>query len=183
MSIHRMGGSILYIKKENVTARDYIMQALLTLLEKKEFETITVKQIVEKAGISRSAYYTHFEDKYKLMDCLRREITFKFISFYSGEGETVTTSIHAITKQICQHIFQYRNFYKHEFNHPEYTQQLSDLLTDRLEEVYKDRSYATFASYGTIGYLTHWVKGNFLMKPAEAAEELVKIGMTDWSKG
>lgn len=182
MSIHWMGGFIIYIQKENVTAREYIMQALLELLEGEKFEAISVKNIVTKAGISRSTFYIHFHDKYHLMDCLREDITSKFLAYYEGTDRKISSSVQATTLQICKHIFQYQHFYKHEFNHPAYTQNLSDLLAERLGQVYEDKSYAIFASYGTIGYLTYWVKGNLGMKPEEAAEQLGRIGMTDWSR-
>lgn len=36
-------------------------QALIELLNKKEFEYITVKEICEKAGVNRSTFYLHYE--------------------------------------------------------------------------------------------------------------------------
>lgn len=36
-------------------------EALLLLLEKKEYEFITVKEICEKAGVNRSTFYLHYE--------------------------------------------------------------------------------------------------------------------------
>ncbi len=44
-------------------------EALLNILEKKDFEFITVKEICQKAGVSRSAFYLHYET----MDDLLRE--------------------------------------------------------------------------------------------------------------
>ena len=35
--------------------------ALLLLLEKKEIDNITVKEICEKAGVNRSTFYLHYE--------------------------------------------------------------------------------------------------------------------------
>ena len=37
-------------------------QALLILLEKKDLEFITVKEICEKAGVNRSTFYLHYEN-------------------------------------------------------------------------------------------------------------------------
>ena len=34
-------------------------EALLILLEKKEYDFITVKEICEKAGVNRSTFYLH----------------------------------------------------------------------------------------------------------------------------
>ena len=36
-------------------------EALLLLLEKKEYEFITIKEICEKAGVNRSTFYLHYE--------------------------------------------------------------------------------------------------------------------------
>ncbi|MFD1849715.1 TetR/AcrR family transcriptional regulator [Oceanobacillus bengalensis] len=174
----------MYILDEISSAREYIIQAFLELLASKTFEMITVKEIVKKAGISRSTFYIHYKDKYELMVHIREHITTEFLSFYTidrGEKIDPSLSINTITYKICQHIFKYRNFYQHEFDKPEYTQKLSNALAEELTQVYEDQSYAIFASFGTIGYLTFWVRNNFQMSPLEAAEDLGKIGMTDWS--
>ena len=35
-------------------------EALLFLLEKKDYEFITIKEICEKAGVNRSTFYLHY---------------------------------------------------------------------------------------------------------------------------
>ena len=47
-------------------------EAFLTLLEQKSFYTITVKDIISTAGVSRSVFYLHYEDKYALLDEMKR---------------------------------------------------------------------------------------------------------------
>ena len=44
-------------------------EALLLLLEKKDFEFITIKEICDKAGVNRSTFYLHYES----MDDLLKE--------------------------------------------------------------------------------------------------------------
>ncbi len=56
-----------------------IVDALMALLEKKTWDKITIKDICEQAMISRSTFYTHFADKYELLEYL-----------ISGEGFSVT---------------------------------------------------------------------------------------------
>lgn len=43
-------------------------EALIALLEKKDFEYITVKEICEKAGVNRSTFYLHYETVSDLLD-------------------------------------------------------------------------------------------------------------------
>lgn len=42
-------------------------EALLYLLEKKDIEFITVKEICQKAGVNRSTFYLHYENIYDLL--------------------------------------------------------------------------------------------------------------------
>ena len=43
--------------------RDALGDALLTLMLEKPFETITVQQVLDRAGIGRSTFYAHYRDK------------------------------------------------------------------------------------------------------------------------
>ena len=46
-------------------------EALLILLQKKDFEFITIKEICEKAGVNRSTFYLHYENtKDLLQECV-----------------------------------------------------------------------------------------------------------------
>ncbi|TKC19020.1 TetR family transcriptional regulator [Robertmurraya kyonggiensis] len=166
--------------ESELSTKQYIVSAILELLGLKHFELISVKEIVKKAGISRSTFYLHFQNKFDLIDTVRDDITTTFLSFY-GHKENASLAVNKTTYYICQHIYDYRNFYQYEFDNPSYVQELSNTLAEKLLQVYDDKSYAIFASFGTIGYLTFWVKDGFQLSPDEAAAELVKIGVTDWS--
>jgi AcrR family transcriptional regulator len=176
---------VYMMNENNFSAKQYIILAFMDLLKIKKPDRISVKEIVTKAGISRSTFYLHFQDKHELMEFVREKITTRFLTFYEiNQNDKVlgVLSIQTITLNICKHINEYRSFYQHELENPEYTQKLSHALAERLTEVYGDKSYAIFAGFGTIGYLSFWVKGNFQINPQQAAEELMKIGITDWSK-
>src|ERR1700676_4975957 len=43
--------------------RDALGDALITLMQEKPFETITVQQVLDRAGIGRSTFYAHYRDK------------------------------------------------------------------------------------------------------------------------
>lgn len=52
-----------------------LKQALLTLLSQKAFEQITVKDICETSETSRITFYTHYDDKFALLDELFRDFS------------------------------------------------------------------------------------------------------------
>ena len=43
-------------------------EALIALLEKKDLEYITVKEICHQAGVNRSTFYLHYESIAELLD-------------------------------------------------------------------------------------------------------------------
>jgi AcrR family transcriptional regulator len=48
--------------------RQLIREAFSVLLQKKGFDTITIKDIAQKAAINRATFYAHYEDKYALLE-------------------------------------------------------------------------------------------------------------------
>ena len=65
-------------------------EALITLLEKKDFEYITVKEICEKAGVNRSTFYLHYENTADLLKETTRYIIDKHLAYYSAEATSIS---------------------------------------------------------------------------------------------
>ncbi|MDQ0187519.1 TetR/AcrR family transcriptional regulator [Cytobacillus kochii] len=168
---------------QNTSAKAYIITALLELLHQKTFSSITVKEIVKRAGISRSTFYVYYYDKYDLLEQLSKDIINEFLAFYpqAKKMHHPHLKVEETTKDICNHVFSYQSFYKEQLKNPQFIHQLSRELSAALMHVYNHKSYASFSSYGTVGFLAEWVYDSFQMTPEEAAIELRKIGTTDWS--
>lgn len=58
-------------------------RALIDLLEKKDFEYITIKEICEKANVNRSTFYLHYENTSDLLSEASQYITDGFLSYFS----------------------------------------------------------------------------------------------------
>src|SRR5580765_5151767 len=50
--------------------RQLMQQALEKLLEKKEFDEISVQDIADGATINRATFYDHYADKFSLLECM-----------------------------------------------------------------------------------------------------------------
>ena len=48
--------------------RSLLEQAFMDVLKEKGFQTITVQDITQRAGVNRATFYAHFDDKYDLLD-------------------------------------------------------------------------------------------------------------------
>ena len=64
-------------------------EALLKLLEKKEFSYITIKEICEVAGVNRSTFYLHYENTADLLQETTRYLLNKHLAYYSEESKGI----------------------------------------------------------------------------------------------
>jgi AcrR family transcriptional regulator len=60
-------------------------EALLFLLEKKDYEFITIKEICEKAGVNRTTFYLHYESMEDLLIETIEMITRRFYTSFNNE--------------------------------------------------------------------------------------------------
>ena len=59
-------------------SRKAIFDACVELIQEKEFENITINEIVVRADLNRGTFYLHFADKYDMMNSFENEMIDKF---------------------------------------------------------------------------------------------------------
>ena len=65
-------------------------EALITLLEKKDFEYITIKEICETAGVNRSTFYLHYDNTSDLLKETTRYIIEKHLAYYEVDEQRIS---------------------------------------------------------------------------------------------
>lgn len=65
-------------------------KALITLLEKKDFEYISIKEICEVAGVNRSTFYLHYENAVDLLNETTKYILDSFLNYFSVDRQSIT---------------------------------------------------------------------------------------------
>lgn len=64
-------------------------EALLALLEKKDLEYITVKELCHQAGVNRSTFYLHYETIADLVNETLEMVNQRFLSYFPQQEEEV----------------------------------------------------------------------------------------------
>ena len=86
-------------------------KALLSLLEKKTFEYITISELCEEAGVNRSTFYLHYENTSDVLKEATSYVLDNFSSYFSIDAESI------ITKYAnCE--LQELNFINEKYLHP-----------------------------------------------------------------
>ena len=87
-----------------VRSRRMLMEALVRLLIKKEFEDISVQEIADEATLNRATFYLHYPDKNALLQAMRgvrfRDlIEHRGVTFSDGNG-----ALRAIALGVCDYL-------------------------------------------------------------------------------
>ena len=105
------------------TKRTYklLQDSLFTLLTKKPFDEIKVNDICDLAMIHRTTFYTHFSDKYELLDYtiseVEKEITSNLKPYaYSNIEDFYTNMIMSVLNYIEEHRKFFRSIMKKNEN-------------------------------------------------------------------
>lgn len=167
---------------ERNTSKSYLAQALFKLLLKRSFKKITVNDICQQAGISRSTFYLHFEDKYQLLlYCLQQKrlqqqenFTHKsmdeiFLSFYTSVKENEAFFYNLFIADMSAEIADY------------FQQLFTHFLTSHIKEHhFLDLDYPCdpemFAVYYSSGFSSTtiwWIKNQYPISCEEMAKNQI----------
>ena len=74
-------------------------EALIILLEKKDIEYITVKEICDKAGVNRSTFYLHYEGMNDLLNETLEYTMNKFVTYFNNDSKKFIRKINTSKKE------------------------------------------------------------------------------------
>ena len=128
-------------------------EAFMELLEEKDFEYISVKEICERAGVNRSTFYLHYET---IGDLLEESVSYmneRFLEYFNGNGQSIAGRIDVA--DIKEFALRLADTYHRMFTHV-----LSPIM-DRFSVSEKEKKYLlSFYMNGIMAVIKTWISGN-----------------------
>jgi TetR/AcrR family transcriptional regulator, ethionamide resistance regulator len=97
-------------RRRREQARDEVIRQALELAETRPFRDVTVDEIARAAGLSRSAFYTHFSDKHELLLAAVEEVADELYRmsdrWWSGSGppgDRVRQALEGVVSVYAEH--------------------------------------------------------------------------------
>ncbi len=160
--------------------RKLLRDALVELIQEKEFKAITIRDIAERAMINRATFYRHFYDKNDLlingMDDVLEDIKKQLQPSLIEAGVINMNAPTANLSLMLNHVLAHAKFYRVMLTHaetPSFTNHLHDILRqiihDRLHTLEQQNTLklqvprnliVDFYSSAYIGAISWWVKQN-----------------------
>jgi AcrR family transcriptional regulator len=143
------GGNCGIMRRRNITTimmKDYIVQSLLILMGKKSFETISISEIAERAGVDRSTYYRNFKSKEDIIRFFVKKVWHEYMLIY----DKVVSFENHLKKLLMYYIKYKKDFlliYKHGLTHL-----ILDELNDFFKPISEDKALSTEDRYRIYWY-------------------------------
>ena len=159
-----------------------IKDAFMSLLNERPFEKITVKEIIEKCGVSRNTFYYHFQDVYDLMgEILDDEMT--RLETYNTETPNWIEAFKQATEFARQNKRAVYHLYK-SVNHSYLERYIYNAIYCKMENLVNQRArgiecsqkekriMSEFYTFALMGEIFHWLNTDMKTNIEEWVSEL-----------
>lgn len=185
---------VLSSKRQNRTKK-HLKLALIELIKKNGYHSVTVKDIVEHASYNRSTFYVHYQDKLDLAEELLE-------SMLQGLEESVgkpyvpgqklnTAKLNAPSFYIISYIYERRSFFeliKVDDTLPGLHTKFPQAILKIYQEQFKFETinnipvnmdyFKRYTAYGFYGILLNWINCGFKESPDEFIKEIIDLAKT-----
>lgn len=174
-----------------------IQKALIELLQDKDINKITVKDICNRANINRSTFYAHYIDIYDLMDKTEDDMGLGVLEVYKDSDISLDNFFSERRREyltiMIRYIGHHRNFYKaylkiHQNNdmmkaiQPMFELSITPYFKQMGLESEKDRIYhLSFFYNGMFSVIKQWIDAGCEETP-EHLSNLIWNSITELSK-
>lgn len=168
-----------------------MQQALLEWMEEKDFNSITITDIVQRADVNRGTFYKHYEYKEQLleeiMDGVTADLKEAFREPYKSKAMLELPKLTVSSVKIFEHVLKHERFYtlviasnaltgfQHKLASILRGLLLEDLLQTTEDDGIDRKLQAGYHSHAIFGMIVEWVRGGFEYKPEYMSEQLLLI--------
>ncbi|MEK5036522.1 TetR/AcrR family transcriptional regulator [Sporosarcina sp. FSL K6-3457] len=168
-----------------------LKEALLTLMQTKDFKKISITDIVRLADLNRGTFYKHFQYKEELLeeiiDDVMKDLTESYRAPYENLENFDVSQLTASAIKIFKHVATYANFYT-LFGKSNILTGLQNRICDTLTQLFsQDLSraplnpninvniLASYQAHAVWGMIVEWIDSEFLYTSDYMAEQLLVI--------
>lgn len=147
-----------------------VKETLISLLEEKELNKITVSELCEKSDINRATFYRYYMDIYDLLEKLEQELIDELKEILPNYSDC---SMKEVIKEFLKVFLENKKLVKIIFSNRQNIYFLNDFFNfiyekckDKwLENVNMDEDdkslVAVYAFNGTLGVINYWIQNDF----------------------
>jgi AcrR family transcriptional regulator len=172
-----------------------IVDAFLTLCAEKDYESIIIKDITDRANVNRSTFYAHYEDKEQLLkkittdkldeltELARTSLSDTYVPSFDAPDPYFTSLFH--------HLTAHKTFYSVMLNRLHHTlfsdpmlEVIRECFFSRISGISKDQQLLIpmdllldYVSYSVHGMIKKWLAQSMVYSPDHMALQLTRLSL------
>lgn len=180
------------IQKKQKTKVELKSALIDLIIMKRSIEKISIIEIAEKANLNRGTFYTHFKDKYDLLDTLLVEAIDEMTQEIRDSCSSLTTlrpeDVLPTTALIFEHIEKNKKLFN-ALDILEFSPNLYDRIENMFYLFFKDITIVmdtdstdtdnglvvSYYLHAIIGIIKYWIKTNFKYSSTYMSEQLTSL--------
>ncbi|WP_088043649.1 TetR/AcrR family transcriptional regulator [Bacillus sp. EAC] len=183
--------STINTDKRIIKSKKALKEAMITLMQKKDFKEITVKDLVFSADVNRGTFYKHYQFKEDILNEIIDDVINDLIESYREPYKDMETfEISKLTSngiKVFEHVHKYSNFYSLIVQSNILTGfqrkicdvlknlSLQDLIVHNSNNLINRELVASYHSHAIFGMIIEWINDGFKYSPSYMAEQLLAI--------
>ncbi|ARK29955.1 TetR/AcrR family transcriptional regulator [Halalkalibacter krulwichiae] len=179
-------------QKKAIRSKKIFKKILLTLLQKKPFDEITITEIVREAEFNRGTFYFHYEQKEDLLEEMIEDVFVELRKAFRHcylNSDTEVNILELSTIPLFDHFIEYKQFYQVMLG-SHITHNFRDQLIESMKKHFREdidfqandidtdiniELFYTYRVSGMIGLILEWIQNDFNHPKTYMAEQIVKI--------
>ena len=165
-----------------IQSKQWLLNALLQLMNEKSYSEVTIKELTERAGLDRKTFYRHFKTKDEILDIPINEFFDKYVHAINNLPELTS---YEVTKTYFNLCLQFIDFFKQLCAHGLQTiillklSKFLPILNDMFltDPVYRKKSSweLTYEAGGIWNITIFWISNGSKETPDEMAKIITSI--------
>lgn len=176
-------------KETNRLTREAICTALVLLIKEQPFKKITITDIVRRAGVSRTAYYSNYSSKQDilvdLVDSLIYEINQKLLPYIdesTGKAKAPKQFINILFEVLFKQRDIYNTLLDAKFNYI-ILDRINDIMLEHVKDTSDENIYRVYFNAGALfNVFTQWIQADSPKTIDEMTEICLRMYHTPMSQ-
>lgn len=181
-------------KRQNRT-KEHLKLALIELIKRNGYHSISVKDIVNYASYNRSTFYVHYQDKVQLAEDLLESMLQRLEDSvgkpYVPGQKLYTTKLNTPSFNIISYLYEKRDFFeliKYDDTLPGLHTRFPQTILKIYQEQFKFETinnipvnmdyFKRYTAYGFYGLLLNWINDGFQKPQEEFIQEVIDLAKT-----
>lgn len=150
--------------ERNLIIKESIILALMQLMRKKKFNTITITELVETAGVARASFYRNYTSK--------EDVILKYLTRLHKDWHETYHYPESMIESYFRHILKHKHVYLllHQSGQFYLVQKFMVQELGPKEDFDNNSAYThSWFAYGLYGWIEEWVKRGMQESPQDIA--------------